>query len=83
MISRLPNHLEPEILEGATVQLRSGGQSMTIEEITGDQVCCVWFDKGQVRREVLPVHVLKRNTEGVDFTVIMQNMDTDDGALNA
>jgi len=76
MSAQLPEHLQPEIAEGATVQLRSGGQAMTIEEVNGGHVVCVWFDKGQVRREAFPVHVLKRNTEGTDLTIIMQGFDT-------
>ena len=74
MTTQLPEHLLPEIAEGSTVQLRSGGQPMTIEEVNGQNVCCVWFDKGQVRREVFPAHVLKRNTEGSDLTIIMQGL---------
>ena len=75
MSAQLPDHFKPDIEPGATVQLRSGGQPMTIEYVSGSDVGCTWFDKGQIRRDVFPSHVLKKNTDGIDLTIIMQGFE--------
>jgi len=36
---------------GEIVQLKSGGPIMTIETIDDDEVCCVWFLDGEVKRD--------------------------------
>lgn len=48
--------MEEELKEGDVVQLKSGGQIMTIEGITTEGVSqpiaiCVWFDKTTLKRE--------------------------------
>jgi len=35
---------------GDTVQLKSGGSIMTIEEIDDDLATCIWFDNKKVER---------------------------------
>ena len=63
MTADFPPELTPKIVEGEVVQLRSGGQMMTIEEVGENLVACVWFEKGTVRRTQFPPHVLKRGTD--------------------
>ncbi len=40
--------------------LKSGGPTMTVREIEGDQVTVEWFDKAQLRRNELKLHSLRR-----------------------
>ena len=35
---------------GDTVQLKSAGEIMTIEEIDDDSATCIWFDNKKVER---------------------------------
>jgi uncharacterized protein YodC (DUF2158 family) len=36
---------------GAKVQLKTGGQNMTLEAVDGEKVTCIWFDKkGSLQR---------------------------------
>jgi len=44
---------------GDTVQLKSGGSIMTIEEIDGDSVNCVWFINDKVERNNFYLATLK------------------------
>ena len=51
---------------------------MTVESIVGCDVGCVWFDKGQVRRETFPLHVL--NKDDSNLTIVL-NLDEQDAKL--
>lgn len=44
---------------GDTVQLKSGGEIMTIEEIDDDSATCVWFDYKEVERHTFLLITLK------------------------
>ena len=44
---------------GDQVQLKSGGQQMTVEEISGKEVTCVWFEGTKVNRQVFVAATLK------------------------
>jgi len=67
--------LEFEPRSGAVVQLKSGGFSMTIEEVSGDTVRCVWADKGRIRRDNFASNALKQSTEGTDMILIMEGLN--------
>jgi uncharacterized protein YodC (DUF2158 family) len=48
-----------ELKPGDIVMLKSGGQAMTVAEVDGDAVLCVWMgEDGELFRESLPVAVL-------------------------
>jgi uncharacterized protein YodC (DUF2158 family) len=40
-----------KIKEGDVVSLNSGGQSMTVETIEGDEAICCWNEHGQSQKE--------------------------------
>jgi uncharacterized protein YodC (DUF2158 family) len=44
---------------GDVVQLKSGGQSMTVEEVDGADVSCVWFDGKNRLRHTFDAATLK------------------------
>jgi uncharacterized protein YodC (DUF2158 family) len=44
---------------GEVVQLKSGGESMTVESIDGDNVGCVWFEGKRVQRDTFAAGALK------------------------
>lgn len=44
---------------GDVVQLKSGGESMTIEEVDGDNISCVWFDGKKLQRQTCGAGTLK------------------------
>ena len=44
---------------GDTVQLKSGGSVMTIEEIDGEYANCVWFVNDKVERNNFNLTTLK------------------------
>lgn len=44
---------------GDTVQLKSGGEIMTIEEIDDNSATCVWFDNKKVERHTFLLITLK------------------------
>lgn len=44
---------------GDTVQLKSGGEVMTIEEIDDDSATCIWFDNKKVERHIFLLITLK------------------------
>ena len=37
---------------GDVVQLKSGGASMTVERVDGDDMSCVWFEGKKVESEI-------------------------------
>lgn len=45
---------------GDVVQLNSGGSAMTVEEIEGNYVSCVWFEKQKVERATFPAATLSK-----------------------
>lgn len=47
---------------GDVVQLKSGGQVMTIEEIDGDDVSCVWFEGKALQRQTFGAGTLKKHS---------------------
>lgn len=44
---------------GDVVQLKSGGQTMTVEEVTGDDISCVWFEGKNTQRQTFASGTLK------------------------
>ena len=44
---------------GDTVQLKSGGEIMTIEEIDDDSATCIWFDNKKIERHTFLLITLK------------------------
>jgi uncharacterized protein YodC (DUF2158 family) len=44
---------------GDVVQLKSGGQSMTVEEVAGDDISCVWFEGKNLQRQTFGAGTLK------------------------
>jgi len=44
---------------GDKVQLKSGGEIMTIEEIDDDSATCIWFDNKNIERHTLLLITLK------------------------
>jgi len=45
---------------GDVVILKSGGQALTVAEVNGDKVECVWIgEEGELFREELPAVVLE------------------------
>ena len=49
---------------GDVVVLKSGGPRMTVEEIEGQEVQCVWFDKTTQKRGEFNVALLASGTRG-------------------
>lgn len=48
---------------GDVVRLISGGTSMTIEKIDGDDVSCIWFEGSKVMRATFLYKTLKAVTD--------------------
>lgn len=44
---------------GDIVQLKSGGEPMTVEEINGNEVTCVWSESKKLQRQVFVAATLK------------------------
>lgn len=53
-----------DIRAGDTVQLKSGGEFMTVESIDEYGASCVWFDNKKVERHTFEVVVLKKAAPG-------------------
>jgi hypothetical protein len=50
-----------EVKPGDIVLLKSGGQPLTVAEVTGDSAVCLWLgEEGDLFRETLPLVVLER-----------------------
>lgn len=45
---------------GDVVQLKSGGETMTIEEIDGAYASCVWFEGKRVQRATFATATLRK-----------------------
>jgi uncharacterized protein YodC (DUF2158 family) len=45
---------------GDVVQLKSGGESMTVEAAEGDRVWCVWFEGKKIQKATLTAGALKK-----------------------
>lgn len=53
-----------ELKAGDIVMLKSGGQPLTVAEVKGDDVTCLWMGvEGDLFRETLPLAVLERLEE--------------------
>lgn len=48
-----------EFKPGDVVQLKSGGETMTVEEVGDDYVSCVWFNAKKIERDSFSPIVLK------------------------
>ncbi len=44
---------------GDVVQLKSGGEPMTVEEVDGNDISCVWFEGKQPHRQQFVAATLK------------------------
>ena len=63
--------MEDAFVVGDVVQLKSGGEAMTIEEIDDDDISCVWFEGKRVQRATFVAATLKkyvRSPVGVSVT---------------
>jgi uncharacterized protein YodC (DUF2158 family) len=52
--------MEDTFVVGDVVQLKSGGEAMTIEEIDDDDISCVWFEGKRVERATFVAATLKK-----------------------
>ena len=53
-----------ELKAGDVVMLKSGGQPLTVAEVKGDDVICLWMGvEGDLFRETLPLAVLEHLEE--------------------
>lgn len=53
-----------ELKTGDVVMLKSGGQPLTVAEVKGDEVLCLWIGtEGDLFRETLPLATLERLEE--------------------
>ncbi|MGY4291639.1 uncharacterized protein YodC (DUF2158 family) [Bradyrhizobium sp. LM2.7] len=59
-----------ELKAGDVVMLKSGGHPLTVAEVKGDDVLCLWMGmEGDLFRETLPLAVLEQ----------VEEVDEDDG----
>jgi len=50
-----------ELKTGDVVMLKSGGQPLTVAEVKGDDIVCLWMgSEGDLFRETLPLATLER-----------------------
>ncbi len=50
-----------ELKTGDVVMLKSGGQPLTVAEVKGDNIVCLWMgSEGDLFRETLPLATLER-----------------------
>jgi len=53
-----------ELKAGDIVMLKSGGQPLTVADVKGDDVLCLWMGvEGDLFRETLPLATLERLEE--------------------
>jgi uncharacterized protein YodC (DUF2158 family) len=56
---------------GDVVQLKSGGLSMTVEEVKGKDVTCVWFEGPLLKRQTFVLGTLKQYVRpGIGMAVL-------------
>lgn len=56
-----------ELKAGDIVMLKSGGQPLTVAEVKGDDVLCLWMGmEGDLFRETLPLATLIQVEEDLD-----------------
>ncbi|MFK4509514.1 YodC family protein [Bradyrhizobium daqingense] len=56
-----------ELKAGDVVMLKSGGQPLTVAEVKGDEVLCLWMGmEGDLFRETLPLATLVQVEEEDD-----------------
>ena len=74
---------KPKFEIGEVVKLRSStksASSMTIENMSGSKVSCVWMDKAQVRRDAFPKDCLKLSSDADAHIIFMpEDMLNDEG----
>lgn len=64
-----------ELKAGDIVMLKSGGQPLTVAEVKGDDVLCLWMGmEGDLFRETLPLATLVQVEEDHD-----EDEEEDDG----
>jgi uncharacterized protein YodC (DUF2158 family) len=64
---------------GDLVRLRSGGPLMTIKNVEGDQVNCIWTEEGEIRSGSFPVALLATplTTPPVDPAIQQDEQEAD------
>jgi len=55
---------------GDVVQLKSGGEPMTVEEVHGNDVSCVWFEGKKDHRQTFIAATLKPHKRAVGFVQV-------------
>ncbi len=45
---------------GDIVQLKSGGEPMTVEEVDGSDISCVWSEKNKIERAMFSAVTLRK-----------------------
>lgn len=64
---------------GDLVRLRSGGPLMTVKNVEGDQVNCIWTEEGEIRSSSFPVALLATplTTPPVDPAIQQDEQEAD------
>jgi len=62
--------MSEELQVGDVVQLKSGGERMTVDKIDDADITCVWFEGKQPQRATFSAGVLRKATSGVGFMTI-------------
>lgn len=65
------SHMSTFII-GETVKLKSGGPVMTVAEVEGEEVVCLWFEKSQQHKQRFPAATLIKSkpSTGTTFSAI-------------
>lgn len=56
---------------GDTVKLKSGGPMMTVAEIEGEEVVCLWFEKSQQFKQRFPAATLRVSEPSTGGTTVV------------